>query len=62
MSQEKKRGHEDLESVHEAILAQGDRRFPVESYRQLRESGTERDEAIELLGFDPQDPALTKLT
>lgn len=58
MSRAKKKGHEDLEAVHEAILEDGRKRFPLESYQRLRATGASREEALELLGFDPADPGL----
>lgn len=50
---------------HELILAQGSRRFPLESYRQLVSAGSSRAEALEMLGFReeelPSDPGFQAL-
>ena len=52
---------ENFEGIHEQILAQGGKRFPLESYRQLRDNGATRQEALEMLGFQADDPELSEL-
>lgn len=61
MRQAKKKGQENFEAVHESILEEGKRRFPLESYKRLRESGASREEALELLGYADGDPLLPNL-
>jgi hypothetical protein len=36
---------------HQSILQKGGRRFPTESYRQLRAGGASRAEVLQMLGF-----------
>ncbi|MFA5507515.1 MAG: hypothetical protein WC314_26220 [Vulcanimicrobiota bacterium] len=42
-------------TTHAELLAGGSRRFPLESYRQLRATGTEHKEALEMLGFSEDE-------
>lgn len=61
MSLAKRKGHENLEAVHESILEDGKKRFPIESYRLLRDAGAGREEALELLGYESDDHSLPEL-
>lgn len=47
----RKNEHELSDDCHEEILQQAPRRFPLESYRELRATGASREEALEMLGF-----------
>jgi hypothetical protein len=46
---------ESHEAMHEFILSNAKERFPMESYRQLVDSGASPKEALEMLGYDPND-------
>ena len=40
---------------HKEILADGAKRFPIESYKQLLASGVSKEQALEMLGFRAED-------
>lgn len=56
MKKTKSQAKENLEASHEQILERGQERFPLESYRQLLKNGATKVEALELLGYDPENP------
>lgn len=41
--------------THQEILAEGAKRFPLESYQQLLASGVSQEQALEMLGFSADD-------
>ena len=47
--------HELDDTLHEQMLAEGQRRFPLESYRRLLESGSPPDLALKMLGWKMEE-------
>lgn len=46
------------DTLHEEILADGQERFPEESYRQLLVAGATAEEALGMLGYSAASAAL----
>ena len=51
-----KKSNQELDATtHDQILQDGQRRFPVESYHQLRAAGAGKLEALVMLGFEEEE-------